>query len=103
MKINNHNFYIKRENYLKKKLKNKKNYSDIKTCKNFSEFLYNKGYSCLDIIDFIKKDKNKLKYNFLVYYDIIKSEIRDEKLLLLIILNLYFMRKKFNLENIKDI
>lgn len=101
--FNNNNFYEKRKKYLKKKLCDKKNYSNISKCKEFIEFLYEKSYNCLDIIDFIKDNKNKDKKNFLVYFDLIKNQFRDEKLLMLIILNLYFMRKKFDLENIKDI
>jgi len=103
-KFINNDFYKKRTNYLKKKLNDKKNFSSIETCQKLVEFLYEKSYNCLDIINYIKNDsKNKEKNYFLVYFDIIKNEFRNEKLLMLIMLNLYFMRKKFNLENIKDI
>tara|TARA_Y100000591_G_C21854260_1_gene713941 strand:+ start:6535 stop:7353 length:819 start_codon:yes stop_codon:yes gene_type:complete len=97
-------FYQKKNNYLKKKLNDKNNFKTIKDCNDLVILLYNKGYSCLDIIKYIEQDKkNKEKEKFLMYFDIIRTEFRNDKLLMLIILNLYFMRKKIDLENILTI
>ena len=97
-------FYQKRKNYLKKKLNDKKNFETMKTCNDLVSLLYDKGYSCLDIIKFIEQDKkNKEKDKFLIYFDIIRTEFRNDKLLMLKVLNLYFMRKKIDLENILTI
>ena len=58
----------------------------------------------MDIIKYIELNKkNKEKDKFLIYFDIIRTEFRNDKLLMLIILNLYFMRKKIDLENILTI
>ena len=67
--------------------------------------LYEKGYSAMDIIDIIDNEKsiqNENKYLYLIYFDKIRSEYRNEKLFMLVILNLFFMRKKLNLENILE-
>jgi len=86
---------------LKKKLNDDNNFKDMEECHNLVELLYEKAYSCLDIIKYIEQDKkNKDKHLFLVYFDIIRTEFRNDKLLMLVILNLYFMRKKIDLENI---
>ena len=63
--------------------------------------LYEKGYSGLDIINYLEKTKmsNKKKYMFLILIDKIKREIRNEKLLIFIILIIIF-RSNINLENI---
>ena len=47
--------------------------------------------------------KNKEKDKFLIYFDVIRTEFRNDKLLMLKVLNLYFMRKKIDLENILTI
>jgi len=73
----------------------------METCIDLVEILYNKGFSCLDIINYIEQDKKNINKNlFLVYFDVIRTEFRNEKLLMIKILNLYFMRKKIDLENI---
>ena len=59
----------------------------------------------MDIIDIIDNDKSiqkENKYLYLIYFDKIRSEYRNEKLLIFKILNLYFMRKNLNLENILE-
>ena len=100
-KYTNLEFYNKKFNYLKKKLNDNNNFKDITECHNLVELLYEKAYSCLDIIKYIEQDKkNKDKHLFLVYFDVIRTEFRNDKLLMLVILNLYFMRKKIDLENI---
>lgn len=65
---------------------------------------YSKGISGLDIINFIKNSKTieeKFKYDFLFNFYKIKKEFRNEKLIILFILN-YFLRYNNNLENIDN-
>ena len=73
------------------------------SCILFIEKLYQKGYSALDIIDYIKNNNvsdNIYKYKFLIFFDSIRKEFRNEKILMLIIFFYIFMRKNLHLENI---
>ena len=66
------------------------------------EKLYEKGYSCLDLTDYIKDadiDDEK-KYEYLVFIQKIKKEFRDEKLLMSCILHFLLIRSDYKLENI---
>ena len=87
-----------RLSYLKKYLETtfKKDNIFIET----TEHLYEKGYSCIDLINIIHKlDINEVKQlQMKIYYDKIKKEFRNEKLLLLNLL--IFLRSSYNLENI---
>ena len=77
----------------------------IKTCNLFVEKLYDKGYSGMDILEIIDNEKSiqkENKYLYLIYFDKIRSEYRNEKLFMFVILNLFFMRKNLNLENILE-
>ena len=74
-------------------------------CKELVEKLYEKGYNGIDIIDLIENEKTmkkENKYLYLIYFDKIRSEYRNEKLFMFVILNLFFMRKNLNLENILE-
>ena len=84
-----------------KKIRNKK-YFSIQSCLDFTELLYEKSYNSIDIIKTLEgySFKKNNKYFFLIYFDKIRSQFRDEKLLMLTILNLFFLRKNLNLENI---
>ena len=62
--------------------------------------IYDKGYSALDIIDIIKESNHEKKYDFLFYFDKIRLEFRNEKVLMFIYCYYFFMRKNINLENI---
>ena len=54
----------------------KKILKNMNSCNRFSRNLYDKGYSCLDIIKFIEQHKkNKEKHIFLVYFDIIRQSL----------------------------
>ena len=95
----------KHKTWLKRNIVKKSNYQNIITCNEFVQKLYEKGYSAMDIIDIIDNEKsiqNENKYLYLIYFDKIRSEYRNEKLFMLVILNLFFMRKKLNLENILE-
>ena len=66
--------------------------------------LYEKAYNSNDIIKTLENNSFKKvdKYLYLIYFDKIRSQFRDEKLLMLTILNLFFLRKNLNLENILE-
>ena len=102
--LTNHEFIIKRKKWLKKKLETKSNFKSIQSCIDFTELLYEKSYNSIDIIKTLEGNsfKKKKKYLFLIYFDKIRSQFRDEKLLMLTILNLFFLRKNLNLENILE-
>ena len=100
----NSNSYNKLNTNKKTKLKtiiNKTSITNNKKLLELSKVLYEKGYSGLDIIDYLEKLKmcNKKKYMLLILINNIKSEIRNENLLIFIILNIIF-RSNINLENI---
>lgn len=81
-----------------KKLKN-----DEKYLVKIVEKLYNKGYSSLDILEYIKnKNINNLKkYKIMVLFDKIKVNLINEKISMLYLLNLF--RSDLDLENINII
>lgn len=68
------------------------------------EKLYNKGISVIHILNYLETyDKNKFindKYLLLFYINKIKKCIKDEKLLMLIILDLFFFKSDIDLKNI---
>ena len=94
------NFNKKRELWLKKNLSNKKTFSKLINLVEFIDIIYDKGYNALDILKFIKNYNNKNKYKFLLYFDKIRREFRNEKNLMFIYCYLFLMRKNINLENI---
>ena len=92
----------KNENWLDKNLEKISKY-DVKDIMDFSEKIYQKGYSALDIMNYIKKSKKNdgtLKYKLLIFFDKARIEFRNEKLLIFYILSAFLMRSKCNLENI---
>ena len=97
-----HNEYDKeRIKKLRKYVYQKKNYINLESCNNLAEKLYNLGYSGIDILELIKNEDNiKEKYLFLIYFNKIKKEFRNDKILIFIILYFVFMRKNIELENI---
>uniref|UniRef100_A0A6C0JBW4 AAA+ ATPase domain-containing protein n=1 Tax=viral metagenome TaxID=1070528 RepID=A0A6C0JBW4_9ZZZZ len=101
----NNEYLLKHKLWLKRNLIKKANYKDITSCNAFVEKIYEKGYNGIDIIDIIDNEKTinkKNKYLYLIYFDKIRSEYRNEKLFMFVILNLFFMRKNLNLENILE-
>jgi DNA polymerase III delta prime subunit len=69
--------------------------------------LYEKSYSALDIIHLLENQKffeNKLslekRYEMLLCFNKIRKEFRNEKLLILFILNFLFLSSELSLENI---
>jgi len=72
--------------------------------------LYEKGYSALDLIKIIEdgfsltSDKELMteekKYELLVAFNKIKREIRNEKIMMLFIINFAFLDREIQMENI---
>jgi DNA polymerase III delta prime subunit len=71
---------------------------------SFVTKLYEKAYNALDIIRVLENGFNTInigkKYELLIAFNKVKKEIRNEKLLLLFILNFIFLDKIMELENI---
>ena len=87
---------------VKKKLDNKKNYNNISKCNKLALNLYEKGYSGLNIMNYIEHSNldNTYKYKLLIYLDKIRKEFRNEKIFMFIILYYLLLRKNITLENI---
>jgi len=61
-----------------------------------SNEIYQKGFSCLDLIHWIENDETineVLKSSTIIYYDKIKSEYRSEPFLMFIVLDYLYMRE----------
>jgi len=81
--------------------------NQIQLC-GFVTKLYEKGTSALDIIELLEEDNfNHLdeskKYEFLITFNKIRKEFRNEKLLMLFMLNFIFLENNQSLENISFI
>lgn len=73
---------------------------------NLAKRIYEKGYSCLDFINWVKSTPDILdidKSTTYMCFDKIKLEFRCEKLLLLYILDFLFLRSNKDLESISTI
>lgn len=96
----NNKYKLERDKWLDKYLKTLKlnNYLDLV---NISEKLYNKAYSGLDIItNFETSDCDmKRKYQLLLAFNKVKSEINNEKILIFFILNYIYLGSNVDLEN----
>lgn len=67
--------------------------------------LYEKGYNSLDIIKYIETSpphriSDEQKYDFMITFNKIRKEFRNEKLLMLFILHFFLFRNNMTLENI---
>ena len=94
---------IKKQSFmqLKKEINENNNYT-FKDLINLSTKLYEKGYSSLDIIKYIETcslEKDKI-YEYLITFNKIRKEFRNEKLLILFILHFFLFRRDVILENI---
>jgi DNA polymerase III delta prime subunit len=90
-------------NNLKKKIKNNK-IQNLKDCLQMTEKLYINAYNSLDIMKYIKKMdiEETQKYFYLSYFEKIRGEYRNEKLLMFSMLYFIFLRNDLNLENIEN-
>ena len=97
------NDYKKKQKWLYKNLEKKVNSKNVQDVMIFSEKIYQRGYSAIDIMKYIKKSKKikgLIKYELLVFFDKARIEFRNEKLLIFYIISILLMRNKCNLENI---
>ena len=70
---------------------------------NISSVIYEKGYSCIDLIHFLNHHfimTGLEKSNMMLCFHKIKSEFRCEKLLIFYMLDFIFLRENKNIENI---
>lgn len=75
------------------------------SCKNMMDLstrLYEKGYSAIDLIQFIERSNMDefIKYEYLITFERVRREFRNEKLLMTFILNFILFRYELTLENI---
>jgi DNA polymerase III delta prime subunit len=79
---------------------------NLKTINNYSQYFYENGVTCLDLINNYKKqniDSEHDKSELLIIFDKIRTEFRYEKLLMLLILKIIFFRSKDDLKSITTI
>lgn len=104
----NKDIKIYRQEWLKKellKIVNKK--TNIDNLMTLCVKLYEKGYSGLDVINILENNKfldeiltMEKRYELLVCFNRVRKEFRNEKLLILFILNFIFLSSDLSLENI---
>jgi DNA polymerase III delta prime subunit len=88
----------KKHEYIKKQLKKKFNFNELT---EIVEIFYENAISGIDLINFIEKNKNidKIKkFHYLIFFDKIRKEFRNEKLLMYFIVYFFFLRKTEVLE-----
>ena len=97
--------------WLKKELLKSVNKTiNIKDLMELSTKLYEKAYSGIDIFNLIENPKfmdsiitPEKKYDLLIAFNKVRKEFRNEKLLILFILNFLFLNTELSLENISFI
>lgn len=80
---------------LKKEMKEINDKTDLV---EMSEKMYNKGISCLDIMNYIEKKNIENKYEILFFFNKIKRDIRSEKFLITFLLQV--LSSKVELKNV---
>jgi hypothetical protein len=79
---------------------------DHKQLLNISSDIYEKGYSCIDLMHFMNRSSQWSgleKSNMMLCFHKIKSEFRCEKLLMFYMLDFIYLREDKNIENISFI
>tara|TARA_E500000178_G_C16877015_1_gene687125 strand:+ start:96 stop:353 length:258 start_codon:yes stop_codon:yes gene_type:complete len=76
--------------------------SNSKDLVAFSNTIYHKGLTGLHLLKFIEQyeEDEKQKHVWLIYFEKIRQQIRNEPLLIFMILQFYFFRSDYDLENI---
>ena len=96
---NQRNEWLKKE--LQKSIMQKISETDLQS---FVTKLYEKAYNALDIIKLIEDGLIALnlekRYELLIAFNKVRKEFRNEKLLLMFVLNFVFIDKETKLENI---
>ena len=89
---------------------NQERTTNVRELIDISTKLYEKGYSGLDIINLLENIKflenvisSEKRYELLIAFNKVKKEFRNEKLLILFILNFIFLSSNLCLENISFI
>jgi DNA polymerase III delta prime subunit len=107
--INLHKFHLdkcfsstKLDKQKKTKFKNELEKIKEKEVLEISDILYEKGYSALDLVEYVKdmKIEEIKKYEYLVFIQKVKKEFREERLLMSCILYFVLKRLDYSLENI---
>jgi len=83
-----------KKTWLIKKMKNIK-IKTLQDCIKFVIILYEKSYNSLNLFDIIENNLSlppKKKYKYLLFFDKIKKEFRNEKLLMFYIIYIIFLR-----------
>ena len=73
---------------------------------NFTNKIYNKGYNLFDLFEYLENKNNineEQKYSLLMYFDKIRIEFRNEKLIMIKFLYFLFLRPNYDLENVSFI
>jgi DNA polymerase III delta prime subunit len=99
---------IHRLDWLKKELiKSINNKTSLEDIMSFCTKLYEKAYSALDIMNLLENPKfleNNItvekRFELLICFNRVRKEFRNEKLLILFILNFVFLSSELSLENI---
>jgi len=102
---------ITRLEWLKKELLKSVNKKiTVEELMDFSTKLYEKGYSGTDIITLVEMPKflellisDEKRYELLIAFNKVRKEFRNEKLIILFILNFLFLNSEISLENISFI
>jgi len=97
-----------RQEWLKKELlKTIHKKTSIENLMSISVKLYEKSYSALDIMNLLENSKflenmlsSEKRYELLMCFNRVRKEFRNEKLLILFILNFVFLSSELSLENI---
>ena len=93
----------KKRNLLLKKILGENKKETFEDIISLTNELYNNSFACIDIINYIKSTNtiNECKkIEYIICFNKVKQEFRNEKLLLLFILNFLYLRSNYNLENI---
>lgn len=98
-----------RNEWLKKEIKKINPSMNLNDVQLLVTKLYEKAYNAMDLIKIVENDSlqsspvfhltTEKKYELLVAFDKIRKEIRNEKLLMMFIINFTFLDKETNLDN----
>jgi hypothetical protein len=103
-------FKTQRSDWLKKELNKVASNENVKRedLLHLSTKLYEKGYSGLDLMQLLEKPNSikiamlteEKQYTLLFAFNKVRKEFRNEKILIMFILNFLFLSLEHNLENI---
>jgi hypothetical protein len=98
--------HAKKRLWLKKTLNNAAKNCDVKALIVLTGKLYDKGISIFNLMDYLESQSsfpNDLKYYYLVYFDKVRNEFKNEQLLMFKFLYFLYMRPAARLENVSVI